>query len=93
MEMDLIEHIAGLLQEAEKAHGHAFKETNGEDPEWPLWYADYLHDRLPSILGASITKSELVYLLVTAEKEQHLVAPGANWPRYYANFFLERYVV
>lgn len=93
MEMDAIEQIAALLGEAAEAHHQAYIETDGEDPEWPLWYADHLKEKLASVLGAKMTKSELVYLLVTADKEQNLVAPGANWPRYYANFFLDRYAV
>jgi hypothetical protein len=30
-------------------------------------------------------------LIVQAAKEQDLRAPGANWPRYWARFFIERY--
>ena len=40
---------------------------------------------------ASFTKSELVYLLILLSNEQPLRAPGANWARYYARFFIDRY--
>jgi hypothetical protein len=58
------------------------------NPEWPLWYADYLRERLVELLDASFTKSELVHMLVLIANEQPLVAPGANWAGYYAKKFV-----
>ncbi|GAB4451187.1 MAG: hypothetical protein Kow00120_21510 [Anaerolineae bacterium] len=83
--------LAALFEEAGNAHHQAFTESGGDDPEWPLWYADYLHEKLSKALGAGFTRSELVYLLVMVAKEQALRAPGANWARYYARFFATRY--
>ena len=71
--------------------GQQLEGTDGADPEWPLWYADYLRDGLAPLLDASFTKSELVYLLVMVANEQPLTAPGANWARYYAKFFIRLY--
>lgn len=80
-----------LFREAGEAHHQAFIETDGADPEWPLWYADYLRERLGPLLEASFTKSELVHLLVLVANEQPLRAPGANWARYYAKYFIRLY--
>ena len=66
-------------------------ETDGADPEWPLWYADYLRERLGDLLDASFTKSGLVHMLVLVANEQPLRAPGANWTRYFAKFFIAPY--
>ncbi len=90
-ETDLLRQLTDLFREAGPAHHRAYLETDGADPEWPLWYADFLHERLGKLLGARFTRSELVYLLVCADKEQALHAPGADWPSYYARFFAERY--
>ena len=90
-DLDITEKLEELLRKTGSEHHRAFIKTNGEDPEWPLWYADYLLDKLGKLLNAKFTKSELVYLLVMAEKERALMAPGADWPRYYTNFFIERY--
>ena len=49
--------------------------------------------RLAPLLEASFTKSELVYLLIWVANEQPLDAPGADWARYYADFFIQRYAV
>ena len=43
------------------------------------------------VLGATFTRSELVYLLVLAEAERAAVAPGASWAPFYATFFADRY--
>jgi hypothetical protein len=62
-------------------------ETDGPDPEWPPWYAESSHEKLGTLLGATFTRSDLIYLNVQAVKEQALRAPGANWAR----FFIERH--
>jgi len=88
----LLQEIADLFIKSGKAHHQAFIETDGDDPEWPLWYADHMHADLSKLLSANFTKSELVFLLVLLSKEQPLRAPGADWPLYYAKFLAERYV-
>ncbi|MGB7292383.1 MAG: hypothetical protein WBD99_09440 [Thermodesulfobacteriota bacterium] len=90
-EEDLLYKIEALFREAGKAHHQAFINTDGTDPEWPLWYADYLLDKLGRLLNAHFTKSELIYLIVSVDKEMSLMAPGADWPSYYATFFVNRY--
>ena len=88
----LIKILADLFRECSEARQRAFRDTDGEDPEWPRWYADQLMDRLSKRLRASFTKSELVYLLLAANREQEFRAPGADWPGYYAKFFYDRYL-
>jgi hypothetical protein len=91
METDLARQLEGLFREVGEAHHQAYIETDGADPEWPLWYADYLRERLSALLDASFTKSELVHMLVLVSGEQPLRAPGANWARFYARFFIRLY--
>ena len=64
METDLAGQLEGLFHEVGEAHHQAYIETDGADPEWPLWYADYLRERLSALLDASFTKSDLVHMLV-----------------------------
>ena len=41
-----VDELAGLLKDAEKAHGE-FEATLGRrDDDWPKWYAKYVLDRL-----------------------------------------------
>jgi hypothetical protein len=88
---DLAQQLEKLFRETGEAHHQAYIETDGADPEWPLWYADHLRERLGALLDANFTRSELVYLLIWLANEQPLNAPGANWARYYARFFITRY--
>ena len=89
---DRIQELANLFSQAEEAHKQAYIETDGFDPEWPIWYADYLLDRLLPLLEASMSKSELISLLVHLSKIQPADAPGANWSRYYARYLAKRYL-
>ena len=91
METDLTHRLAELFREVGEAH-QAYIETDGADPEWPLWYAEYLRDRIAPVLDASFMKSEGVYLSNLVSSEQPLRALGANWSRYYARFSMERYL-
>jgi NAD(P)H-hydrate epimerase len=87
----LTEELANLLNETGEAHHKAFASTDGVDDEWPIWYAGYLLDKMRKMLDAKFTKSELIYILVSADKENGLVAPGAYWPSFYAKFIVSRY--
>jgi hypothetical protein len=85
--------LSALFHKAGEEHLATHKKTNGDDPEWPLWYADYLLDNgLDSLLDAKLLKSDLIYLLVLVDRQQKLEAPGAHWENYYAAFFAQRYL-
>ncbi|MBW2546331.1 MAG: glutathione S-transferase N-terminal domain-containing protein [Deltaproteobacteria bacterium] len=63
-----IKQLAELFKKTGQAHHQAFIETDGEDPDWPIWYAGYLEDRLTPFLAAPITRSRLVFCLGPAEE-------------------------
>ena len=85
------ESIGQLIHSVAEAHHQAFIATDGADPDWPIWYAEHLVDDLNAMLGSSMTQSELIYLMISAEREQAARAPGGNWPAYYGRFFVDRY--
>lgn len=89
---DPLGEIAALLQQTQQAHHTAYIETDGDDPDWPIWYAVYLVDKLPPLLQADLTKSEITYLLVHLSKLQQLDAPGSQWSRYYAKALVGKYL-
>lgn len=88
---ELAQRLTNLFMDTGHAHHQAFIETDGYDPDWPLWYADHLREQVAEHLGATFTISELVYLLVLVDKEHRLHASGEEWPPFYARFFMERY--
>ncbi len=74
----LTDELANLLNETAEAHHKAFAATDGEDADWPIWYADYLLDKMRGMLNSKFTKSELIYILVSAEKENGRMAPDSG---------------
>ena len=83
--------LAAVFRAAGSAHHDAFSQTDGDDPEWPLWYAEYLQEPLGKLFNTGFTRSELVYLLLSAEKDRQAEHSAPAWPEYYARFFRERY--
>ena len=86
---ELERRIAELLSQAGKAHHQAFIHTNGDDAEWPLWYAQYLQPKMQERLGKPLTVSDLVYWLVASDRAHAAEAPDSKWPAFYARFFLD----
>lgn len=87
------ENMTALLHQAGIDHLATHKETNGDDPEWPIWYAEYLLEKgFATLLDANLLKSDLIYLLVLVDKLQKIEAPGSQWEKYYTDFFVTRYL-
>ncbi len=82
-----MEALAALFQETGHAHHAAFLETDGEDPEWPRWYADYLHPRIGALLDNELTTSRIVDLLQSADREVVGSGDGIAWFDAYAEYF------
>ena len=83
--------LANLFQATGKAHHAAFAATDGVDPDWSIWYADYLQEPLASKAQMEFHKSNLIYCLMNADFEQTARAPDAKWTDFYADEFIEHY--
>lgn len=87
------EALAALLHQTAEDHHVAYKETDGVDPDWSIWYSGHLLENgIEQLLDARLLKSDLIYLLVLADKRQMGEAPGGRWENYYADFFVSRYL-
>lgn len=85
--------VAELMRRTAEDHHVAYAATDGADPDWSIWYAGHLLELgLDTLLQARLLKSDLIYLLVLADKQQQLEAPGAAWERWYAALLVQRYV-
>ena len=82
------DHLAALLKRTGDAHHAAYAATDGTDPEWANWYSGHLQTLLGDGLGRSITRSEIVYLLCKAQREQEADGSEEAWTAYYANLIL-----
>jgi hypothetical protein len=83
-----LDHLADLLKRTGDAHHAAYKATDGTDPEWAGRYAGYLQTLIGEGLGRPITRSEIVYLLCKAQKDQDSSGSTEPWTDYYATLIL-----
>jgi hypothetical protein len=88
-----VEQVSGLLHEASETHHRVFRIVDGADEDWASWYAQWLIDlsELPDLLGTRPVRSELIYLLVSLDKQYTTEAPGQSWELYYARQILRHF--
>lgn len=84
-----LEQLVAVLEAAGPAHHAAYIATDGEDPEWPLWYASHVADDVRTILNRQdLTVSRLVWAFVDADEAHRHRAPEVPWPMFYAEHFV-----
>jgi hypothetical protein len=78
--------VSELLHEAAETHHRVFRITDGADDDWASWYAQWLVtlSELPELVGGTVVRSELTYLLVRLDKEFAERRPAGRWEDYYA---------
>lgn len=83
--------VAALLHEAGETHHIVYRIVDGEDPDWASWYSDWLIrlSELPGILGTTPVHSELVWMLVTLDRDYRDTNPDDTWPNWYAQRIIE----
>ena len=90
MNTELRTHLIELFREAGQAHHAAFEATDGDDPDWPIWYADYLQAPFTERLDMNFYKSQLIYCLMNADFEHQARSSDSDWAEFYADELLER---
>ena len=83
--------LSQLFREAGTAHHRAFVATNGEDAEWPAWYAAYLAPRLGDLVGVPQSVDHLAADLVIIDREYRDAGSALAWPEYYVEWFVQKY--
>ena len=78
--------IATVLHEAAETHHTVYRITDGEDPDWASWYADWLIalSELPRLLGRAPVRSQLVHALVQLDRDYLEARTDEAWERWYA---------
>jgi asparagine synthetase A len=78
--------VSDLLHEAAETHHQVFRITDGTDDDRASWYAQWLVtlSELPQVLGGTVVRSELTYLLVRLDKEYIERRPDERWEDFYA---------
>jgi hypothetical protein len=90
---DRASRVAELLHEAAETHHTVYRITDGDDPDWASWYADWLLDlsELSDVLGSKPVRSHLVHALVDLDREFTAADPSERWEDWYAARLIERY--
>jgi hypothetical protein len=90
---DTTTQICELLHEASETHHRVFRIVDGDDPDWASWYTDWLIDlsELPELLGTTPVRSELVYMLVTLDKEYVSSVQKSAWEDFYAHRLIDHF--
>ena len=91
MDTDTEYKLATLFRETKSAHILAFAATNGDDPDWPVWYAGYLAPKLQELLGRRFDLDLLVGELKALDTEYTRLGTQEPWPETYARSFLSRH--
>jgi hypothetical protein len=81
-----VERVAELLHEAAETHHIVYRITDGDDPDWASWYADWLLQlsELPEVLRARPVRSHLVHALVELDRAYAESGSGEPWEDWYA---------
>ena len=87
-----VERIADLLHEVAETHHVVYRITDGEDPDWASWYADWLVrlSELPDLLGQAPVRSHLVQALVELDRRYSSDGP-VRWEKAYAAELFQRF--
>ena len=88
-----LDRIAALLSEVSETHHTVYRITDGDDPDWASFYADWLVrlSELGDLLGTTPVRSELTYMLVHLGKEYDEQGLDEPWPRWYADRLAEHF--
>jgi hypothetical protein len=84
--------LSALLHQAAETHHQVFSITDGEDPDWATWYADWLVNlsRFSDMVGARPPRSEVTYQLVSLDKEYGQAGTTEAWEDFYAVRLMQR---
>jgi hypothetical protein len=90
---DAVRAVAELLHQAAETHHIVFAISDGDDPDWASWYADWLVNlsALPQILGVRPVRSELTWQLVGLDRDYSSAKPNAAWESFYADRLVQHF--
>jgi len=84
--------LSTLLHQAAETHHLVFAITDGDDPDWATWYADWLVNlsRFSDLVGTKPPRSAVTYQLVSLDKEYAEAGSSEPWEDFYAARLMQR---
>ena len=91
--MNDAEKLAELLHTAARKYPVVCRIADGDEADWPRWYAKWLLDLadFPSLLPAKPARSEVVEALIHADSLYAETAPADRWEDVYARELIARF--
>jgi len=88
-----LEQVGSLLLEAGETHHRVYRIVEGADDDWASFYAWWLIElsELPALLGTKPVRSELIYMLVSLDKQYTAEKPDESWERFYARQIVDHF--
>jgi len=80
--------LVGILIRTAKGHHAA---TEGDNPDWPAWYAEHAVDEINDLLDDEMSVSDLANWLEAADRRYRVEEPEESWPKVYATWLLGGY--
>jgi hypothetical protein len=93
MASDPTARVSELLHEVAETHHVVYRITDGDDPDWASFYADWLldHSELPALLGEPPVRSHLVHALVQLDRDFVEGGVAGRWEDWYAGRLVDRF--
>jgi len=78
---------------AAETHHVVWRITDGDDPDWASWYADWLLDlsELPALLGTKPVRSHLIHALVQLDRDHSSTGSQEQWEDSYARGLIAQF--
>lgn len=86
-----LDRLVGLIKSTAKAHHLAFEDVNGEDADWPQWYAASMHADFERLIGRKVGVDGVADLLERFDELHAEEAPDEPWSHFYARKLLDFY--
>ena len=88
-----LEQVSSLLLETGETHHRVYRIVQGADDDWASFYAWWLIElsELPALLGTKPVRSELIYMLVSLDKQYTAEDPDESWERFYARQLVDHF--
>lgn len=80
----MLEKLIDLLKVTSTEHHKAFIEVNGEDKDWPTWYAEYMFKNLWFSENFSKLNIDSLAILLKNADIEHIKTSSRDWEKAYA---------
>ncbi len=82
---ELKKELVELLVATGQTHHKAFIETDGVDPDWAVWYGDFLKKKFDELFDSNLESCEIAAELIDLDTEFNIKPRTKHWTEFYAD--------